>query len=601
LPFTTSNIAARLVCKADGTIVAPHFRRQPAKIFTPHSETFFSCNSKHLSQAPNLTYSGSFNTMFSVPGWSVSAPLKTQSEAPSKQPLQSNGQAQESPTAPPQQKAKDLKRKRSGSKSKVSEVTGSNVSALWETVIEGKVVEKKVGTASNATKRRRKNRDKQRLNGKDKIGADKVDDTATTEPSKTVPEVDQETKKKDKHSKTENIGAGKPQPPKTVAIASTEPKLTPLQASMRAKLSSARFRHLNEQLYTTPSATSLALFSDSPTMFAEYHAGFRQQVAVWPENPVDGYISDIRTRGTLKQPYNHRPPKKTNSSNESKEVAHLPRTRGTCIIADLGCGDAQLAQSLTASQDTRKLNLTVHSFDLHPANKSVTKADIAQLPLADGAVDIAIFCLALMGTNWLDFIDEAWRVLHWKGELWVAEIKSRFTRPSAKVPGAVVEHSVGNRQKKPQQKANKKKNKEAEEEDERVNDEALAVEVDGAASGLKPASTDVTAFINALRKRGFVLDGEESSDAVDMRNRMFVKLRFIKGATPIKGKNAAAAAAAAAEERQSGTAVEEDKTGGGQRGGQTWQRKTAKGMYLDREDDKEDEGKILKPCVYKLR
>ena len=35
-----------------------------------------------------------------------------------------------------------------------------------------------------------------------------------------------------------------------------------------------------------------------------------------------------------------------------------------------------------------------------------------------------------MGTNFLDFIKEAWRILIPRGELWIAEIKSRFGESS---------------------------------------------------------------------------------------------------------------------------------------------------------------------------
>ena len=36
-----------------------------------------------------------------------------------------------------------------------------------------------------------------------------------------------------------------------------------------------------------------------------------------------------------------------------------------------------------------------------------------------------MFCLSLMGTNYLDFIEEAFRILKQHGTLWIAEVKSR--------------------------------------------------------------------------------------------------------------------------------------------------------------------------------
>ncbi|CCF36759.1 ribosomal RNA-processing protein [Colletotrichum higginsianum] len=241
----------------------------------------------------------------------------------------------------------------------------------------------------------------------------------------------------------------------------------------------------------------------------------------------------------------------------------LPRTDGVCHVADLGCGDARLASTLES--EAKKLKLNILSYDLYSPAKHVVKADIANLPLADDSVDVAIFCLALMGTNWLDFVEEAYRILHWKGELWVAEIKSRFGPVRQK--NAVVSHSVGNRKKAA---AATKKAKGGDPEETEADRVALA-----------RGETDVSAFVEALRKRGFVLagQGEGNKGAVDLSNRMFVKMHFIKGAAPIKGKGLAAAKAAGFVEKE----------------------KKQKRFVWETEEDKVDETSILKPCVYKIR
>uniref|UniRef100_A0A4X2K289 Ribosomal RNA-processing protein 8 n=1 Tax=Vombatus ursinus TaxID=29139 RepID=A0A4X2K289_VOMUR len=49
-----------------------------------------------------------------------------------------------------------------------------------------------------------------------------------------------------------------------------------------------------------------------------------------------------------------------------------------------------------------------------------------QVPLKDESVDVAVFCLSLMGTNLSDFLKEANRVLKPGGMLKVAEVASRF-------------------------------------------------------------------------------------------------------------------------------------------------------------------------------
>jgi ribosomal RNA-processing protein 8 len=65
------------------------------------------------------------------------------------------------------------------------------------------------------------------------------------------------------------------------------------------------------------------------------------------------------------------------------------------VIGDFGCGDAKLAASVP--------NVT-HSFDLQAVNDRVTVCDVAHVPLEAASLDVAVFSLALMGTNWTDFI-----------------------------------------------------------------------------------------------------------------------------------------------------------------------------------------------------
>ena len=353
-------------------------------------------------------------------------------------------------------------------------------------------------------------------------------------------------------------------------------KLTPMQSAMRQKLVSARFRHLNETLYTEPSSAAQTLFDENPEMFEDYHSGFRQQVSVWPENPLDKFIITIRMRGRSKpnKPLKkrkanatYRPPKPQSGLDEP-----LPRTNGTCVIADLGCGDGRLAKTLTNSEDTTILRLKLHSYDLHSPSPLVTKADTSALPLPDDSVDVAIFCLALMGTNWISFVEEAHRILHWKGELWIAEIKSRFGR--VKKSGQPVEHSVGGKRKLAVlKKVQDAKQREQEELDEQ---QVLQEVVDGVANPFKE-ETDVSAFIAVLKRRGFILK-PSSERAVDLKNKMFVKMEFMKALPPTKGKGAV-------EAHAKGAAKPKTKV-----------------IPVDEEDvDTEDETGVLKPCLYKIR
>ncbi|KAJ3216314.1 25S rRNA (adenine645-N1)-methyltransferase [Dinochytrium kinnereticum] len=176
--------------------------------------------------------------------------------------------------------------------------------------------------------------------------------------------------------------------------------LTELQAKMKKKLAGGNFRFINEKLYTTRSEESFKLFTSSPSLFDVYHEGFRSQVELWPSNPVDLFIHELKSR---------------------------PATKSPLVIADLGCGEAKLAEALLAlNPPDGPARFTPHSFDLVAPNERVVACDIKNVPLKNGTVDVAIFCLALMGTNFLDFLGEAWRILKPNGELKIAEVTSRF-------------------------------------------------------------------------------------------------------------------------------------------------------------------------------
>ena len=144
----------------------------------------------------------------------------------------------------------------------------------------------------------------------------------------------------------------------------------------------------------------------------QYHSGYRRQVATWPNNPLDAILREVRRR-----------------------FRSAPAT-----VADFGCGDARLAQTLCRAPDgTVALapdgsgaasggGFTVFSYDLHaPHDKPyVTVANSANVPLRSASVDAAVFCLSLMGTDYAACLAEAARVLRVGGALLVAEVRSRF-------------------------------------------------------------------------------------------------------------------------------------------------------------------------------
>ncbi|CAI5458058.1 unnamed protein product, partial [Closterium sp. Yama58-4] len=85
---------------------------------------------------------------------------------------------------------------------------------------------------------------------------------------------------------------------------------------MKARLAGGRFRSLNEALYTSDGDKAFQMFSEDPNAFAQYHEGYREQVASWPINPLHVIIDWIRQRPA------------------------------TLTVVDFGCGEAKLAASV---------------------------------------------------------------------------------------------------------------------------------------------------------------------------------------------------------------------------------------------------------------
>ena len=68
------------------------------------------------------------------------------------------------------------------------------------------------------------------------------------------------------------------------------------KTKLQKRLNGAQFRWINEQLYTVSSDRALDMFSNNPSLFDIYHRGFQSQVKLWPQNPIDMMIADLRKR-----------------------------------------------------------------------------------------------------------------------------------------------------------------------------------------------------------------------------------------------------------------------------------------------------------------
>ncbi|MFL6361763.1 MAG: methyltransferase domain-containing protein [Nitrososphaeraceae archaeon] len=82
-------------------------------------------------------------------------------------------------------------------------------------------------------------------------------------------------------------------------------------------------------------------------------------------------------------------------------------------IGDFGCGEAKIMEVIEPQR--------VYSFDHVAINDKVMACDVKRVPLADEALDVAVFSLSLMGKNWPEYIKEAKRCLVTNGILIIAE------------------------------------------------------------------------------------------------------------------------------------------------------------------------------------
>ncbi|XP_047519649.1 ribosomal RNA-processing protein 8 [Pieris napi] len=160
-----------------------------------------------------------------------------------------------------------------------------------------------------------------------------------------------------------------------------------LRERMLQRLKAAQFRYINEKLYTSSGSDAVRLFQEDPDAFKTYHQGYQQQVKKWPVNPIDLIV---------------------------QRISKMPRTH---LIADMGCGEAVLSKRVAQK---------VRSFDLVSFNSNVEVCDIAHTPLLASSMDVAVYCLALMGTDLTQYLVEANRVLKTGGYLLIAEVESRF-------------------------------------------------------------------------------------------------------------------------------------------------------------------------------
>ena len=218
----------------------------------------------------------------------------------------------------------------------------------------------------------------------------------------------------------------------TAGTFSQRPRAVGMEAAT-ARLRAARFRMLNEELYTSGSEHHVRMFSDEKhgedAWFA-YHEAYRAQVKDWPLAPLEVAVAWLRA--VVKEMQKQK--QKQNAGGDTKTTAVLraendksgkknaKRKRdgltaandaggsfassssaaaasaspasdrcnggsdegsdgGMLVVADFGCGDAELGRRMSSEETKRGGGVRVHSFDLVAANESVTKVRGTSLAL----------------------------------------------------------------------------------------------------------------------------------------------------------------------------------------------------------------------------
>ena len=110
---------------------------------------------------------------------------------------------------------------------------------------------------------------------------------------------------------------------------------------------------------------------EDPEQWREYHRIRHERMQSWSEIPYEYIASQIKNKNR--------------------------------VVADFGCGENLMKNCIPENK--------VYSFDHVAIDETVIVCDMAHTPLENESVDIAVFSLALWGTNYEDYFKEAYRVL----------------------------------------------------------------------------------------------------------------------------------------------------------------------------------------------
>jgi hypothetical protein len=141
------------------------------------------------------------------------------------------------------------------------------------------------------------------------------------------------------------------------------------------------FSKMNRKFTSSKSSTTYNRLHNDPSEFYTYHRLYSQIRQSWNEIP---YLV----------------------------IAEKIKKNPTFIVADFGCGENLLSKEITNR---------IYAIDHVAIDDTVIACDMAKTPLENNLVDLVVFSLSLMGTNWKDYLLEAKRVLKVPGYMCIAE------------------------------------------------------------------------------------------------------------------------------------------------------------------------------------
>ncbi len=149
-----------------------------------------------------------------------------------------------------------------------------------------------------------------------------------------------------------------------------------------------RLRRINSELSefnrrgkTTRSETMHKEFTDNPDSWHRYHTLRKSRMESWEEIPYEYIATKIMDRND--------------------------------VVADFGCGENLFRKCIP--------NNKVYAFDHIAIDETVIACDMKNTGLDNEIIDVAVFSLAMWGTNNKEYIKEAYRVLRRKGMIYIAE------------------------------------------------------------------------------------------------------------------------------------------------------------------------------------